>query len=64
MATQADLDAIESAIARGERIVRMEDRMVEYRSVDEMVRAAGYIRQSLSSAGGVTRSTRLYFERD
>jgi hypothetical protein len=64
MASQADLDAIETAIARGERIVRHGDRMVEYRTVDEMIKAAGYMRAQISSAGGVTRSTYLTFVRD
>lgn len=64
MASQADLDAIETAIARGERIVRHGDRMVEYRTVEEMIKAAGYMRAQISSAGGVTRSTYLTFVRD
>jgi len=64
MASQTDLDAIEAAIARGERIVRHGDRMVEYRTVDEMIKAAGYMRAQISSVGGVTRSTYLTFVRD
>lgn len=64
MATQADLDAIEEAIARGVKIVRTGERMVEYSSIDEMIRAAGYMRAQISSSGGVTRSTYLTFVRD
>lgn len=64
MATQTDLDNIEAAIARGERIVRFGERMVEYRTVDEMIKAAGYMRAAISSVGGVTRTTLLSFVRD
>ncbi|BCQ60753.1 hypothetical protein PBOI14_25030 [Pseudomonas sp. Boi14] len=38
--TQKHLDAIEGAIARGEKTVRYGDRTVEYRTVDELLRPA------------------------
>ncbi|MGF6220938.1 phage head-tail joining protein [Pseudomonas sp. YL-218 TE3947] len=48
--TQKHLDAIERAIARGEKIVRYSDRTVEYRTVDELLRAREEISRSLISA--------------
>lgn len=53
--TQKHLDAVEAAIARGEKIVRYADRTVEYRSVNELLQARDVIRTSLASAAG-TRS--------
>lgn len=64
MATQTDLDNIEAAIARGVLIVRQGDRTVQYATIDEMIRAAGYLRAQISSAGGVTRTTYVSFVRD
>jgi len=59
--TQAHLDAVERAIARGEKVVRYSDRTVEYRSVDELVRARGLIRTELAKAAGPrSRVVRLY----
>lgn len=37
--TQADLDAVREAIAKGERAVQFADRSVTYRSMDELLRA-------------------------
>jgi hypothetical protein len=37
--SQAQIDALNAAISIGERTVRMGDRMVEYRSVAELIRA-------------------------
>ena len=45
--TQKHLDAVESAIARGEKTVRYADRTVEYRTVDELLKARDQIRTSL-----------------
>lgn len=64
MATQTDLDNIEAAIARGVKIVRQGERLVEYATIPEMIQAAGYMRAAISSAGGVTRSTYISFVRD
>jgi hypothetical protein len=50
--TSKHLDTIERAIARGEKTVRYSDRTVEYRDVDELLRAREEIRSSLSSAAG------------
>ncbi|GGU68620.1 hypothetical protein GCM10009504_27230 [Pseudomonas laurentiana] len=59
--TQKHLDAVEAAIARGEKTVRYADRTVEYRSVDELLQARDVIRTSLSNAAGPRpRVVRLY----
>ena len=59
--TQKHLDAVEAAIARGEKIVRYTDRTVEYRTVDELLKAREEIRTSLiRTAGPRSRVVRLY----
>ncbi|AGN81572.1 hypothetical protein N5K35_15610 [Pseudomonas sp. GD03651] len=59
--TQAHLAAVERAIARGERVVRYSDRTVEYRSVDELIKARDLIRTELAqSAGPRSRVVRLH----
>lgn len=59
--TPAHLAAVERAIARGEKTVRYTDRTVEYRSVDELMRARDLIRSELvQSAGPRSRVVRLY----
>ncbi|MNI02299.1 hypothetical protein D3C73_551650 [compost metagenome] len=59
--TQKHLDAVEAAIARGEKVVRYTDRTVEYRTVDELLKAREEIRTSLISAAGPrARAVRLY----
>ena len=59
--TQKHLDAVEAAIARGEKTVRYGDRTVEYRTVDELLKAREEIRTSLLSAAGPrSRVVRLY----
>jgi hypothetical protein len=59
--TQKHLDAVEEALARGEKIVRYADRTVEYRTVDELLQARDQIRTSLlNSAAPRSRVVRLY----
>ena len=59
--TQKHLDAVERAIARGEKVVRYTDRTVEYRSIDELLKARDVIRTSLTDAAGPrSRVIRLY----
>lgn len=62
--SQTDLDAVETAIVRGERVVHYGDRRIEYRTVSEMVEAATYIRQQLAAATTATRTTLTSFARD
>lgn len=59
--TQKHLDAVERAIARGEKVVRYTDRTVEYRSSDELLKARDVIRTSLTEAAGPrSRVVRIY----
>lgn len=44
MANEERIAALEAAIASGERRVRFEGREVEYRSVEEMLRALEFLR--------------------
>lgn len=60
---QAQYDALIMAIATGVKVVRFQDRTIEYASVDEMIKAANFIYQLLSAQGvgpGVTRQIRMY----
>lgn len=55
--TQADLDRIKRAIARGETEVRQGDRMVQFRSVDDLLKVQRAIEDEIAAAaGGQTRS--------
>ena len=45
--TEAQLAALEDALARGESRVRFEDKMVEYRSVEELKAAIREVRRGL-----------------
>ncbi|MBI3143811.1 MAG: hypothetical protein HYZ18_00790 [Pseudogulbenkiania sp.] len=60
--TQPQLDAIERALARGERVVQYADRRVEYRSVDELIRLRDTIKRDLAAQNGQqgSRMVRLY----
>ena len=59
--TKKHLDAVEAAIARGEKTVRYTDRTVEYRTIDELLKAREEIRSSLINAAGPrSRVVRLY----
>ncbi len=50
--TQAQLDAIEAAIASGELTVHFGDRSVTYRSMDDLVKARAVIKDALESQSG------------
>ncbi|HEY1898137.1 MAG TPA: hypothetical protein VGG62_17790 [Terracidiphilus sp.] len=59
--SQATLDALNMAIATGVRVVRFQDRTVEYPTIDEMIKAANYINQLLNPSGsGSYRQIRCY----
>lgn len=62
--TQTDLDTLEAAIASGERVVQQDGKRIEYQSIPDMLRAAGYMRARLRAAGGVTRTTLVEVARD
>ncbi len=58
--TQADLTAVQTAIARGERSVTFADRTVTYRSIDELREAAAMIAQALEAADTTRRAKQSY----
>ena len=59
--TQEQYDTLKAAIAGGELSVRYADRTVEYRTVDELLKARDQIRTSLvASAGPRSKVVRLY----
>lgn len=61
--TQADIDALERAVATGESKVRFADgREVTYRSVADLERALGILRPKLASVP-MQRTTRTYVAR-
>lgn len=64
---QSDIDALTEALATGERMVRKGDKVVEYRSVDELLAARNALQAQFDAeqagAGTVAprpRQTRLY----
>ncbi len=64
--SQANIDALNAAIAKGERVVRMGDRSVEYRSVAELISARNNLEsrkaaEDAAAAGKtVPRQTLMY----
>ena len=62
--TQVDLDTIESAIADGQRVVKLDNRLVEYFSMKEMLLARDKIKQYLDDlavdSGLKPRRPRVY----
>jgi hypothetical protein len=58
--TPADRDALKAAIAKGESRVSFADRSVEYRSVDDMLRALAAIEAELATTQDPPRP-RMYF---
>ena len=65
--TLADQTAIERAIASGELRVQFADRSVQYRSIEELLKARDIIKESLAQAGGASatvRSTYASFTKD
>lgn len=53
--TITDLAAVEAAIASGELSVQYADRRVQYRSIDELMRARETIANELNTASGLRR---------
>lgn len=56
--SQADLDALDLAIASSELEVQLEGRRVKYRSTDELLKARAYIAGLLA---GPKRTTSYYY---
>lgn len=64
---QSDINALNEALATGERVVRKGDKMVEYRSVEELLAARNALQAQLDAeqveAGTIPprpKQTRLY----
>ena len=65
--TAADLTAVESALASGELSVRFENRSVQYRSIDELLKIRDVIKNAVAVSGGSSagiRSTYATFYKD
>jgi hypothetical protein len=64
--SKTDIDALNTALAAGERMVRSGDKSVEYRSVAELIRARDDLVNQLAAETAATagtarsRQTRLY----
>lgn len=52
--TQAHLDALEAALAKGEKRVTFGDKTVEYRSVDELMAAIEAVKRDLFEQAAAT----------
>lgn len=61
--TQADLDRIEAQIAAVEKAVQFENRKVDYRPLDELLKQRDVIKNSLESSA-TTRCTYASFTKD
>ena len=67
MATQAMLEQLDAAIARGERVVQYNGKRVEYRSLDELLKARNIIAAQLqgnNQSDVLNRMTVASFSRD
>jgi len=63
--TSTDLTAIERAIASGELTVRFGDRQIQYRSIDELLRARDLIKSVVDpSVSASTRCTSASFSKE
>jgi multidrug resistance efflux pump len=65
--TSSDLAAIEKAIASGELSVQFAERRMQYRSIDELLKARVVIKEELAQAGtsvASVRSTYATFTKD
>lgn len=58
--TQAQLDALDAAIASGTLRVRYEDRDITYRDLDELRQARQIVQADLAGQSGTPRQTRSF----
>ena len=62
--TQADLDRLDAAIAGNKLVVQHGERRIQYRSMDELMKAREHVAQQLAAAAaeqsGTRRSTRRF----
>lgn len=60
--TQADLDALDRAIASSTLEVQLDGRRVKYRSMDELLQARSHVAAQLASAAGRGGFRRVTFQ--
>lgn len=53
--TQTDINNLNAAIANGERVVRLGDKMVEYRSIAELIQARNDLQAQMVASTGAGR---------
>lgn len=59
--TQQDIDALNAAIASGERMVVLNGQSVTYRSIDDLIKARNDLRNELADAASAgNRPKRFY----
>lgn len=58
--TQNDIDQLNSALAQGEKIVRLDGKWVEYRSVEQIVKARDDLQRQLDAQNGTNRKRIVY----
>lgn len=60
--TQQDIDALNAAIASGERMVVLNGQSVTYRSIDDLIKARNDLRKEMAdaAAAGKPRVKRAY----
>lgn len=52
---QSDIDALNAALKNGERVVKSDGVLVEYRSVDDIIRARDSLVAQMAAESGVVR---------
>lgn len=53
--SQADIDALNQALKNGERVVKSDGVLVEYRSVDDLIRARDSLVTQMAAESGAVR---------
>lgn len=61
--SQAQLDALEAAIATGTLEVRVGDKMIRYQTTADMIRARDLLRDQLNAANPASRTSASSFSR-
>lgn len=62
--SQSDLDAVRTAIARGEKTVQFTDRVVTYRDISELLEAETRISRALAGSVSPQRSKQTLLTAD
>lgn len=58
--SQSDIDKLTAAIAQGVRVVRFQDRTVEYQSTEDMLKALTFLTSQVTSNPPRRRQTLVY----